>query len=213
MAVLCIFCSCCVCEKGEGRRGCRGGPSVGHYPGRGILNWPRQTATATPDEVTMGQGHWGHNLSSAPDKWPVWPSLELECCRHWSQVSLRCRHHLQWGVSAGVSKRASFFQRTSVVAPLYIFIRKCFMSACESTKWVNQMFLYRMSYSAVLFTVRSSWVCQDIGSPNSMVICMFPWYILDWLSNLKPLLSWKVMQCDSQDEKNLFSLVPRHPLQ
>lgn len=49
------------------------------------------------------------------------------------------------------------------------------------------MFLYRMSYSAVLFTVRSSSVCQHVGSANSMVICMFPWYILDWLSNLKPL--------------------------
>lgn len=58
---------------------------------------------------------------------------------------------------------------------------------CASTNCANQMFLYRMSYSAVLFTVRSSSVCQDVGSANSMVICMFPWYILDWLSNLKPL--------------------------
>lgn len=49
------------------------------------------------------------------------------------------------------------------------------------------MFLYRMSHSAVLFTVRSSSVFQDVGSANSMVICMFPRYILDWLSNLKPL--------------------------
>lgn len=49
------------------------------------------------------------------------------------------------------------------------------------------MVLYRMSYAAVLFTVRSSSVCQDVGSANSMVICMFPRYILDWLSNLKPL--------------------------
>lgn len=58
---------------------------------------------------------------------------------------------------------------------------------CVSTNCANQMFLYRMSYSAVLFTVRSSSVCQDVGSTNSMVICMFPWYILGWLSNLKPL--------------------------
>lgn len=49
------------------------------------------------------------------------------------------------------------------------------------------MFLYRMSHSAVLFTVRSTSVFQDVGSANSTVICMFPRYILDWLSNLKPL--------------------------
>lgn len=46
-------------------------------PSRGILNWPRQTATTTPDEVTMGQGQRGHDLSSAPDKRPVWTNLGL----------------------------------------------------------------------------------------------------------------------------------------
>lgn len=49
------------------------------------------------------------------------------------------------------------------------------------------MFLYRMSHSAVLFAICSSSVFEDVGSANSMVICMFPRYILDWLSNLKPL--------------------------
>lgn len=43
----------------------------------GILNWPRQTATVTPDEVTMRQGHQGHDLSSAPDKRPVWTKLGI----------------------------------------------------------------------------------------------------------------------------------------
>lgn len=56
-----------------------------------------------------------------------------------------------------------------------------------STDWVNQMFLYRTSYSAVLCTVRSSSVCQDPGLANSTAICMFPWYILGWLSNLELL--------------------------
>lgn len=51
----------------------------------------------------------------------------------------------------------------------------------------NQMFQYRMSSSAALFTIRSSSVCQNAASTNSTVICMFPWYILDWLSNLKLL--------------------------
>lgn len=44
-----------------------------------------------------------------------------------------------------------------------------------------------MSSPAALFTIRSSSVCQNAASANSMVICMFPWYILDWLSNLKLL--------------------------
>lgn len=41
-------------------------------PSRGIFNWPRQTATTTLDEVTIEEGHRGHDLSSAPDKRPVW---------------------------------------------------------------------------------------------------------------------------------------------
>lgn len=46
-------------------------------PRGGILNWPRQTAATTPDEVTMKRGHQGHDLSSAPDKRPVWTNLGL----------------------------------------------------------------------------------------------------------------------------------------
>lgn len=64
-----------MCEKGRaraGRRGvCRGGEVV-IIPSRGIFNWPRQTATTTLDEVTIEEGHQGHDLSSAPDKQPVW---------------------------------------------------------------------------------------------------------------------------------------------
>lgn len=43
-----------------GGAGCRSLPLSG-----GILNWPRQTAATTPDEVTMKRGHQGHDLSSA----------------------------------------------------------------------------------------------------------------------------------------------------
>lgn len=56
----------------EGGAGCRSLPLSG-----GILNWPRQTAATTPDEVTMKRGHQGHDLSSAPDKRPVWTNLGL----------------------------------------------------------------------------------------------------------------------------------------
>ena len=61
--------------QGGGARG--GGGVEVIIPSRGILNWPRQTATTTPDEVTMGQGQRGHDLSSAPDKRPVWTNLGL----------------------------------------------------------------------------------------------------------------------------------------
>lgn len=75
---------------------------------------------------------------------------------------------------------------TSVDALRHLFIRQfCeYVSVC---KLCSHMFLYRMSHSAAPFTVRSSSVFQDVGSANSMVICMFPRYILDWISNLKPL--------------------------
>lgn len=76
---------------------------------------------------------------------------------------------------------------TSAVALLHIFIRQLKKNQKNPCQLCSQMFLYRMSLSAVLFTVRSSSVFQDVGSANSMVICMFPRYILDWLSNLKPL--------------------------
>lgn len=56
----------------EGGAGCRSLPLSGE-----ILNWPRQTAATTPDEVTMKRGHQGHDLSSAPDKRPVWTNLGL----------------------------------------------------------------------------------------------------------------------------------------
>lgn len=56
----------------EGGAGCRSLPLSG-----GILNWPRQTAATTPDEVTMKRGHQGHDLSSPPDKRPVWTNLGL----------------------------------------------------------------------------------------------------------------------------------------
>lgn len=56
----------------RGGTGCRSLPLSG-----GILNWPRQTAATTPDGVTMKRGHQGHDLSSAPDKRPVWTNLGL----------------------------------------------------------------------------------------------------------------------------------------
>lgn len=44
-------------------------------PTRRILKWPRQTATMTLDELTMGKGHRGRDLSSTPVKQAV--SLHL----------------------------------------------------------------------------------------------------------------------------------------
>lgn len=74
----------------------------------------------------------------------------------------------------------------SAVALLHIFIRQL----KKNKKTVNCAFKCSCTECPFLlcfFTVRSSSVFQDVGSANSMVICMFPRYILDWLSNLKPL--------------------------
>lgn len=77
-------------------------------------------------------------------------------------------------------------ERSHLLLPYFTSSLGSFVSVCVCKLRIETL-LYRMSYSAVLFTVRSSSVCQDVGSANSMVICMFPRYILDWLSNLKPL--------------------------
>lgn len=159
-------------------------------PSRGIFNWPRQTASKTPDEVTIEAGHWGHDLSSAPDMMHVWTNLGIRptpdtgprsvCNARLPAASVRL---LDWGFQKGAGSP----EHTSVVALLHIFIRQ-FESICVSTSCANQMFLHRMSYSVALFTVRSSSVCQVVGSANSAVICMSPWYIFEWLSDLKPVL-------------------------
>lgn len=47
-------------------------------PTRRILNWPRQTATMTLDEVTMGKGHQGRDLSSTSVKQAVSLHLGLD---------------------------------------------------------------------------------------------------------------------------------------
>lgn len=77
------------------------------------------------------------------------------------------------------------------------------------------MFLYRMFYSAVLLPYAPVQFVRDVGSANSLVICMFPWYILDWLSNLEPLTRTGKL-CNGTDKMKSIcfctNLVPWCPL-
>lgn len=54
------------------------GWGAGHYPQQENIELAQTNSNNDPhDEVTMGQGHRGRDLSSAPDKQPVWPNLGL----------------------------------------------------------------------------------------------------------------------------------------
>lgn len=158
-------------------------------PTRRILKWPRQTATMTLDEVTMGKGHRGHELSSTPVKQAV--SLHLGLAQPQTLVPGQIGTQSPEPASTGQSFYVQVCKWLSLwsthicccpTSPLHWAV--LWLCVC---KWRIETILYRMSYSAVLFTVRSRSVFQDVGSANSMVICMFPRYILNWLSNLKPL--------------------------
>lgn len=53
-------------DQGENQGSMTGAEVI--IPTRRILKRPRQTATMTLDEVTMGKGHRGRDLSSTPVK-------------------------------------------------------------------------------------------------------------------------------------------------
>lgn len=174
-------------EQGENQGSMTGAEVI--IPTRRILKRPRQTATMTLDEVTMGKGHRGHDLSSTPVKQAV--SLHLGLAQPQTLVPGQIGTHSPEPASTGQSFYVQVCKWPSLwsthicccpTSPLHWAV----LWGCVC-KLRIEMVLYRMSYAAVLFTVRSSSVCQDVGSANSMVICMFPRYILDWLSNLKPL--------------------------
>lgn len=141
-----------------------------------------------------GAGSLGHDLSSASDKQPVWPKLG------YSQVQtlvpgpvIRC------GVDIALPSSYIHHWPTS---HLYLAI----LWECVSTNRCKSSVLVQNVLFCCAFTLRSSSVCQDVGSANSMVIYMFLWYTLNWLSNLNPLTQTG-MSCNVtwlQEENNLL---------
>lgn len=154
-------------EPEQGRAGCRVQVII---HSRGILNTTRQSATTTPSEVTMKQGHRGHDLSSAPDKQPVWTNLRLV----WPQTLVTGQPEMQAGWSLHFKLEVSQRHMSPNTYLSLLSPHQGFLRMIVSTNCLNQMFLNRPSYSAALFTVRSTSVCHDAGWPCSMVICMFP---------------------------------------
>lgn len=78
--VICLVCEVRFVHAFVRKQRGMGRPKCGSLSWQGILNWPRQTALVTPDEVTMGPGHWGHNLSSAQTS--GLSGHVLQNCRH-----------------------------------------------------------------------------------------------------------------------------------
>lgn len=170
----------------EGGVGWGQGRDGGHYPQQENIELAQTNSHNDPWWGNNGAGSQGPDPSSASDKQPVWTNLGLGQTQTLALGQFGMPPPCSIAFSRRFLKRCGLLS-THLSLPHLTSSLVSIVSMCVSTNCANQMFLYRMSYSAVLFNIRSSSVCQDVGSANSMVICMFPWYILDWLSNLKPL--------------------------
>ena len=135
----------------------------------------------------MEQGHRGHDLSPAPDKRPVWTNLGLG--QGQTLVPDQLGTHTPSCITYAfrqISKKAQSLPSTHLYLPHFTSSLGSFVSICVCPQTV-QIRCSCTECPILLSTVRSSSVCQDVGSANSTVICMFPWYIVNWLSNQNPL--------------------------